>query len=118
MHGDPDRIEQIFRNLLSNAARHTSSGGCITVSARPKGGTIEVAISDTGAGIDRAHLPHVFDRFYRADESRARATGGAGLGLAIVRQLVTAPGGSVTAEGPGVGKGARFTVTLPTSPTS
>ncbi len=115
VHGDADRIEQIFRNLLSNAARHTPPAGCIMVSARPDGHTIEVAISDTGAGIDSAHLPHVFDRFYRADESRARATGGAGLGLAIVRQLVTAHGGTVSAESPGVGKGARFTVTLPTS---
>lgn len=115
VHGDPDRIEQIFRNLLSNAARHTPPGGCITVNVRPNGDTIQVAVSDTGAGIDPAHLPHVFDRFYRADESRARATGGAGLGLAIVRQLVTAHGGSVTAESAGVGKGARFTVTLPTS---
>lgn len=113
--GDPDRIEQIFRNLLSNAVRHTPAGGAITVRAQPSGGDIEVAVTDTGAGIDPAHLPHVFDRFYRADQSRARATGGAGLGLAIVRQLVTAHGGSITAESEGPGKGARFTVTLPTS---
>lgn len=113
--GDPDRLEQIFRNLLSNAARHTPAGGSITVSAQPIQEGIAVTVSDTGAGIDPAHLPHVFDRFYRADESRARATGGAGLGLAIVRQLVTAHGGTVTAESAGAGKGARFVVTLPLS---
>ena len=113
IHGDPDRLEQIFRNLLSNARRHTSPGRSISVSARSTQDAIEVSVTDTGEGIDPAHLPHVFDRFYRADPSRARATGGAGLGLAIVRQLVTAHGGSVTAESAGAGQGARFAVILP-----
>ena len=114
--GDPARIEQIFRNLLSNAVRHTPAGGAITVSAEMAQDSVTVTVSDTGAGIDPAHLPHVFDRFYRADESRARATGGAGLGLAIVRQLVTAHGGKVKADSGGAGQGARFIVTLPISP--
>ena len=114
--GDPDRLEQIFRNLLSNAARHTPAGGSIIVTAQAVRTDVEVTVSDTGAGIDPTHLPHVFDRFYRADESRARATGGAGLGLAIVRQLVAAHGGTVTADSAGVGKGATFVVTLPIAP--
>ena len=118
VNADPDRMEQIFRNLLSNAARHTPPGGSVQVSTQRiagqgSGDAIRVVVTDTGAGIDPAHLPHVFDRFYRADESRSRVTGGAGLGLAIVRQLVTAHGGSVTAESSGVGKGAVFAVTLP-----
>ncbi|MBA3641561.1 MAG: ATP-binding protein [Acidobacteriota bacterium] len=117
--GDPDRLEQIFRNLLSNAARHTPAGGSITVNAKSAGKGIAVIVSDTGTGtgIEPAHLPHVFDRFYRADEPRARATGGAGLGLAIVRQMVTAHGGTVTADSGGAGKGARFVVRLRTSQT-
>ena len=114
--GDPDRLEQIFRNLLSNAARHTPAGGSIIVTARAGRTGVDVTVSDTGAGIDPTHLPHVFDRFYRADESRARATGGAGLGLAIVRQLIAAHGGTVRAESAGVGQGATFVVTLPKAP--
>jgi signal transduction histidine kinase len=115
VNGDPDRLEQIFRNLLSNAARHTPAGGSIIVTARSGQADVDITIRDTGAGIDPLHLPHVFDRFYRAAESRARATGGAGLGLAIVRQLVAAHGGTVKADSAGVGKGATFVVTLPTS---
>jgi signal transduction histidine kinase len=72
-----------------------------------------VAVSDTGDGIAPAHLTHVFDRFYRTDESRSRATGGAGLGLAIVRQLVEAHGGRIEAESPGAGRGSTFTIVLP-----
>lgn len=108
------RLEQVFRNLLSNAVRHTPAGGSIGVEAAPVVGALRVVISDSGCGVDPAHLPRLFDRFYRADRSRARATGGAGFGLAIVRQLVAAHGGTVTAESDGPGKGARFTVTLPT----
>lgn len=116
--GDPDRLEQVFRNLIENARRHTPAEGRIDIRARSTGSTISVQVADTGAGIDRAHLPHVFDRFYRADFSRSRETGGAGLGLAIVRQLVAAHGGAVTAASEGAGKGAAFTVTLPSFTTS
>jgi signal transduction histidine kinase len=109
---DPKRLGQVLRNLLANAVRHTPAGGQVTVAARARGGAVEVAVRDTGEGIAPAHLPYVFERFYRADRSRARATGGAGLGLAIVKQLVEAHGGRVAvASAPG--QGATFTVTLP-----
>ena len=111
--GDPDRLEQVFRNIVANARRHTPAGGRIDIRAHRDGPSIVVEVTDTGAGIDAAHLPHVFDRFYRADPSRARATGGAGLGLAIVRQLIDAHGGTVTASSKGLGHGATFTVSLP-----
>jgi signal transduction histidine kinase len=111
---DRERLAQVLRNLLANALTHTPDGGAITVSARQDGGTAAIVVADTGRGIDPEHLPHVFERFYRADPSRARATGGAGLGLAIVKYLVEAHGGSVAAES-AAGAGARFTITLPAS---
>jgi signal transduction histidine kinase len=74
---------------------------------------VSIAVSDTGSGIDREHLPHVFERFYRADPSRDRATGGAGLGLAIVKRLVEAHGGTIRAESDGPGRGATFRIELP-----
>lgn len=113
--GDPDRLEQILRNLLTNARRHTPADGTIAVRMTTSGSAIRIVVSDTGRGIEAAHLPHVFDRFYRADASRARATGGAGLGLAIVRQLVAAHHGTVEAQSDGPGRGARFVVVLPLS---
>ena len=111
--GDPDRLEQVFRNLLVNARTHTPPNGRIEVRAVPDGASVRVDVTDSGAGIDAEHLLHVFDRFYRADSSRNRATGGAGLGLAIARQLVTAHGGTITAHSAGRGQGATFTVLLP-----
>jgi len=109
---DPGRIGQVLRNLLHNALTHTPDGGAITLSARTDAGFVAVSVHDTGAGIPPEHLPHVFERFYRADRSRARVTGGAGLGLAIVKQLVMAHGGSVTVAS-AVGQGSTFTFTLP-----
>jgi len=109
---DPDRVGQILRNLLTNAVSYTPSDGKITVAARVTGSEVEVSVRDTGAGIAPEHLPYVFERFYRADKSRARATGGAGLGLAIVRQLVEAHGGRVWVKSE-VGQGTAFTFTLP-----
>jgi signal transduction histidine kinase len=116
---DPERIGQVLRNLLSNAVAHTPQGGQITVSAAAGEGVVSVAVRDTGEGIPAEHLPYVFDRFYRADKSRARQTGGAGLGLAIVKQIVVAHGGtvSVTSE-PGQGSTLTFTLPTPTSDVS
>jgi signal transduction histidine kinase len=112
---DPGRIGQVVRNLLDNALRHTPAGGRITVAARLRDAEIAVEVRDTGSGIAPADLPHIFERFYRADQARARATGGAGLGLAIVRQLVTLHGGRVWADSPpGAGATVTFTLPLPT----
>lgn len=99
---DAERIGQVLRNLLNNALTHTPSGGKISITIAPDPAApaewLCVTVSDTGSGIPAADLPHIFERFYRADPSRNRATGGAGLGLTIVRQLVQAHGGSVWAE--------------------
>ncbi len=109
---DPDRLAQVLRNLLSNALRHTPPGGQISISARAAEGTVEIAVADTGEGIRPEDLPHVFDRFWRADRSRARETGGSGLGLAIARHLVQAHGGEMGVESK-VGQGSRFWFSLP-----
>jgi len=112
IEADPARLGQILRNLLANALTHTPDGGTITVAAVAANSGVEISVADTGPGIAPEHLPHVFDRFYRADPSRARGTGGAGLGLSIVKQLAAAHGGSVrVASEPG--RGARFTLTIP-----
>jgi signal transduction histidine kinase len=111
---DPARIGQVLRNLLSNALLHTPAGGTITVLGRAGAGEVSVSVCDTGSGVRPEDLPHVFDRFYRADKSRARQTGGAGLGLAIVKQLVLAHGGSVSASSL-PGQGSTFTFTIPLS---
>ncbi len=112
VQADPDRVNQVLRNLLSNAVAHTPPGGKISVTARATNEEVEVSVQDTGVGIAREHQPFVFERFYRVDSSRARATGGAGLGLAIVKQLVEAHGGRVWVEGE-PGQGSRFIFTLP-----
>jgi signal transduction histidine kinase len=109
---DAERVGQILRNLLTNARHHTPPEGTITIQARALPAAVEVDVADTGSGIAAEHLPYVFERFYRADPARARATGGAGLGLAIVRQLVEAHGGQVRVESV-VGRGTTFTFTLP-----
>jgi two-component system sensor histidine kinase BaeS len=95
---DPDHLAQVLANLLQNAARYTPRGGRITVRAERRPGDLLVAISNSGDGIPADDLPHVFERFYRVEKSRDRALGGAGIGLAIVRQLVEASGGRVGAE--------------------
>lgn len=109
---DGDRLQQVLGNLVDNALSHTPAGGSIHIGARAADGRVHIAVRDTGPGIPAAHLPHVFDRLYRVDPSRSRSTGGAGLGLAIARQLVEAGGGCLTAESPATG-GATFTITLP-----
>jgi signal transduction histidine kinase len=101
---DPDRLAQVLSNLLSNALRHTPPGGAIRLSAQPVEGEVELRVQDSGPGIDPQDLPHLFERFYRADKSRQRETGGSGLGLAIARTIVELHGGRIWAEGaPGVG---------------
>ena len=109
---DPERVGQVLRNLLNNAVAHTPEGGEITITARAAAAEVAVSVHDTGTGIAPEHLPYVFDRFYRADKSRARQTGGAGLGLAIAKQLVVAHGGSIKVES-APGPGTTFTFTLP-----
>jgi PAS domain S-box-containing protein len=112
-HGDPDRLQQVVWNLLSNAIKFTPVKGKVTVELHRWNGHVEIVVTDTGIGIARDFLPHVFDRFRQADSSSTRAQGGLGLGLAIVRHLVEVHGGEVTAESDGEGKGARFVVRLP-----
>jgi signal transduction histidine kinase len=109
---DPERLQQVLRNLLQNAVAHTPAGGRIELGARRAGAEVEVFVRDTGEGIAAEHLPNVFERFYRVDPARGRATGGAGLGLAIVRQLVRAQGGRVWAESR-LGQGSSFFFSLP-----
>jgi len=110
--GDADRLGQVLRNLISNALRHTPAGGRVTVSVSRSGDRVHLEVADTGTGISPEDLPHVFDRFYRGDKSRSRRGGGAGLGLAIARQLVIAHGGEIDAESV-LGAGTTFRVTLP-----
>jgi len=112
VHADPVRLRQAVGNLVTNAVRHTPEDGRITLRARRERDEVVIEVSDTGSGIAPEHLPHVFDRFWRADPSRSRATGGRGLGLAIARQLVEAHGGTVSVRStPGVG--TTFTVRIP-----
>jgi signal transduction histidine kinase/CheY-like chemotaxis protein len=114
--GDPGRLQQVVWNLLSNAVKFTSEGGRIEVRLEGDAREVTIRVKDTGAGIDAAFLPHLFERFRQADSSSTRVHGGLGLGLAIVRHLVEAHGGSVAAASDGPGKGATFTVRLPVTP--
>lgn len=109
---DSQRISQVLANLLSNALRYTPAQGQITVAVHRREREVEVTVADTGPGISGEDLPHVFDRFYRADRSRSRAQGGSGLGLAIARELVKAHGGSIWVEST-PGRGSKFTFVLP-----
>lgn len=109
---DARRIGRVLTNLTANALRHTPAGGHIHVSARRTIGGMEVIVIDDGEGIRPEDLPHVFDRFYRGEKSRSRATGGSGLGLAIARGMVEAHGGSIRVEST-IGQGAKFTFALP-----
>lgn len=112
LRADAQRLAQVLRNLMHNAIGHTPRGGTVTLRAGEAGERVALEVTDTGPGIDAEHLPHVFDRFYRADASRSRRTGGAGLGLAIARKLVEAMGGRIRADNRPEG-GAVLTVELP-----
>lgn len=109
---DPDRIQQTVGILIANALRYTPPQGTITVTAQSAGASVTIEVADTGSGISPEDLPHVFDRFYRADKSRARESGGTGLGLAIAKSLVEAHGGSIAAVSQ-PGHGAQLIVRLP-----
>jgi signal transduction histidine kinase/CheY-like chemotaxis protein len=111
--GDAERLRQVFSNILANALKFTGAGGTITVDITRKSSFINVTVSDTGEGIAPKLLPLVFERFRQADSSRTREHGGLGLGLAIVQHLVALHGGTVRADSDGLGKGATFTVSLP-----
>ncbi len=111
---DPQRIQQVLLNILSNAERYTPEGGQIMLSAVKLNAEVRVSVTDTGPGIAPEDLPYVFERFWRADRSRARATGGTGLGLAIAKQFIEVHGGRIWAEST-LGKGSTFTFSLPIS---
>jgi two-component system, OmpR family, sensor histidine kinase BaeS len=112
VQGDPRRLEQVVDNLLSNALRYTDPGGRVELHVRSEGGRCLLEVRDTGIGISPEDLPHVFDRFWRSDRSRSRATGGSGVGLAVVRELVRAHNGLVELRSE-VGLGTTARVTLP-----
>ncbi|MBL1108902.1 HAMP domain-containing protein [Streptomyces sp. 5-8] len=112
LDADPVRMRQALGNLVSNALRHTPADGTVTLAARRDGDDVVLAVTDTGSGIAPEDLPHVFERFWRAEKSRSRRTGGSGLGLAIVRHLVAAHGGTAAAASE-PGAGAVFTLRLP-----
>jgi two-component system sensor histidine kinase BaeS len=109
---DAGRIEQILNNLISNALRHTPSGGAVLVRMQRMDGWVEILVVDTGSGIPQEALPRLFERFFRADKSRSRGEGGTGLGLAIARQLALAHGGDLSAANRPEG-GAAFSLRLP-----
>ncbi|GAB3260459.1 HAMP domain-containing sensor histidine kinase [Nocardioides dilutus] len=110
---DPARMGQVLANLLDNALRHTPEGGSVQVSCHRTDRGVEIEVSDSGEGIQAAHLSHVFDRFYRADPARNSINGGSGIGLTISKALVEAQGGEISAHSDGPGLGARFVVRLP-----
>ncbi|RME98666.1 MAG: sensor histidine kinase, partial [Chloroflexi bacterium] len=110
---DPDRTAQILVNILGNAIRYTPEEGCITVNVRASESAAVVEITDDGQGIPADDLPYIFERFYRIDRSRARNSGGSGIGLTISRHLAWAMGGDLVAASDGPGRGSTFTLTLP-----
>jgi len=110
---DRERLAEVLANLLANALRHTPRGGSVTAWVRQDARVLAITIADTGEGIAPEHLDRIFERFYRIDPARSRASGGTGIGLAIVRAIVEAHGGTVTASSEGIGRGATFTVRLP-----
>ncbi len=110
--GDRDKLKQALINMVVNAIQHTPPGGRVHVALARQDGHACLSVADTGAGIAAEDLPHIFERFYRADKSRSRAAGGAGLGLAIVKWVAEAHGGAVTTQS-ALGQGSTFILTLP-----
>src|SRR5262249_38703961 len=105
-------LEQLLLNLLDNAVKYTGAGGYVKVTGKKRGADVEIAVKDSGAGIDSRHLPRIFERFYRIDKGRSREMGGTGLGLSIVKHLVAAMKGQVTVDSK-PGAGSTFRVKLP-----
>lgn len=116
IYGDPERLEQVVANLLSNAIKFTEPGGRIDVSLKRTEHTLELAVADTGAGIAPELLPYVFERFRQGTDVGRRRAGGLGLGLMLVREIVTLHGGKVIARSEGLGHGSTFIVSLPAAP--
>jgi heavy metal sensor kinase len=110
--GHPEQLQRVFVNLIDNALRHTSPGGIVTGTVSATTTHVVVSLADTGEGIAPEHVPHIFDRFYRADQARSRDSGGVGLGLAIVKEIVAGHGGEVSVKSE-VHKGTLFTIRLP-----
>ena len=113
--GDPDQLDQVLQNLLDNAIKYGRDGGTLRVTAQAVAGHVSVAVGDDGAGVPRAQLPRLTERFYRADKHRSRAVGGTGLGLAIVKHIVSRHRGRLTIEST-EGVGTTVTFTLPLAP--
>ncbi|MCI0713050.1 MAG: ATP-binding protein [Chloroflexi bacterium] len=113
VRGDVDRLRQVLLNLLGNALNYTPYGGNVTVSLTADNGQVDIAVQDSGVGLSAQDLQRVFQRFYRVDKSRARASGGSGIGLTVSKHIVEAHGGSIRASSDGPGQGSTFTVTLP-----
>jgi PAS domain S-box-containing protein len=113
LSGDEGRLQQVIWNLLSNAIKFTPKGGRVTIRIAQVGSILRLTVEDTGQGIERELLPHVFEAFRQGDSSTTRSEGGIGLGLAIVRSLIEMHGGQIFAESDGRGKGARFTMEVP-----
>ena len=112
VQGEPDRLRQLFFNLLDNAIKYTPAGGSIEISGKCIGGHARISVIDSGIGIPPDHLSRVFDRFYRVDPSRSREVDGTGLGLAICRSIVEAHAGRIRVISD-TGQGCEFTVELP-----
>jgi signal transduction histidine kinase len=112
VQGDEQKLKQLLINLLDNALRYTDPGGAVVVRLSGTPDEVRVAVQDTGNGIDAAHLPHLFERFYRVDHSRTRDVGGTGLGLSIVKEIADSHKGSITVKSE-LGKGSTFTLVLP-----
>ena len=115
VQADPERAIQVLTNLVTNALRYTPPPGEIAVRVAAENGVVRFEVSDSGIGIAPEHLPRVFERFYRVDKSRSRASGGAGVGLTIAQALAETMGGRISARSPGPGRGSTFTLELPTA---